>query len=194
MTTRSTCPATPRRVSVGADGSRTPSARRGRAARARRRHRAQRLARDALARAARRGGDAGGRIAYGPVTLRTYPGCSTPGCSTVGRRSALALGPDEISRTSRTGAADVRARRHHRSASPGRLHRATAAIGASKRALDDAASRDRRRGHGVRPARPRRRGVPDRHQVATVLDDAGDSRSTSSATRTRATPARSPTA
>ena len=51
-----------------------------------------------------------------------------------------------------------------------------------------------RRGHPVRPARSRRRRLPDRHQVANGCRGCGCRRNTSSAMRTRATAAPSPTA
>ena len=46
----------------------------------------------------------------------------------------------------------------------------------------------------IRPARPRRRRLPDRHQVAAPSPNAGADRNTSSATPTKATAAPSPTA
>ena len=46
----------------------------------------------------------------------------------------------------------------------------------------------------LRPARPRRRRLPDGHQVADRAEGAGPTRNTSSATPTRATAAPSPTA
>ena len=49
-------------------------------------------------------------------------------------------------------------------------------------------------GHRIRPARPRRRGLPDRHQVEDGARYARATANTSSATPTRATAAPSPTA
>ena len=53
---------------------------------------------------------------------------------------------------------------------------------------------DHRRGEGVRPARPRRRGLPDGREVELHAAQRRRCRSTSSATRTRASPAPATTA
>ena len=62
------------------------------------------------------------------------------------------------------------------------------------RALSLGPAAHHRRGRAIRTARPRRRRLPDRHQVAHRGGNASRRRSTSSATPTRATAARSPIA
>ena len=108
-----------------------------------------------------------GRVAYGPVTPDDVDGCSTPGCSTAATiRSRLGL-TDEIAVAAPTSSA---------SPSPG-------SAWSTRCRLDDyqahgglrrpaARAGDRRRREvvdevtDVRAARPRRRRLPRRHQVA----------------------------
>ena len=158
----------------------------------RRRDRAQRLARPVLAGAAGRGRDAEGRIAYGPVTATDVPGLFAAGLLERRAIPAASAGP----RTSVPQAPDpphLRPLRHHRSAVARRL-RAHGGWRGLERAPRARRRRHRRRGDQVGPARPRRRRLPDRHQVEDGRRHAGRRRSTSSATPTRATAAPSPTA
>ena len=105
-----------------------------------------------------------GRVAYGPVTAKDVrePVRRRPagGVACAVRRAARG---DSLPQ--QADAADLRPLRHHRSAVAGRLSRAWRTDAAWSGRWSLGAGGDRRRGHQVRPARPRRRGLPDRHQV-----------------------------
>ena len=158
------------------------------------RDRAHRLARPVLARADGRGRDAGGphrlRAGDGRATCRA---CSTPACSSGGRIRCASAGrrrfPSSSARRaspSRAAASSIRCR------SPTIARMAAGAASSARARLG--AGGDRRGGHQVGPARPRRRGLPDRHQVEDRRRRARPTANTSSATPTRATAAPSPTA
>ena len=124
----------------------------------------QRLAGDAVAGAARRGRD---RRAAGSGTPERHRS------RRAGRCSPATLDDDRPlhrrrrrARLARPAAPGLlRAGRRHRADRPRGLPRARRAASASQRALSLCPRGGRRRGHGVRPARPWRRGLPGRHQV-----------------------------
>ncbi len=128
------------------------------------RHRPQRLTRLVLARAAdrsRRRRYTRGVWAGGPGRRARPVRCEIPE-----RRHACA-GAGAHGRDRLSGQADaphVRARRHRRSAVARRLPGAWWVPGARERSHDDGRA-DRRCSHGFGPARARRRGIPDWHQV-----------------------------
>ena len=114
-----------------------------------------------------------GRIAYGPVAERDVAGLFARRLPR-GRHAPAAPRPDGGDSVSRAaGAAHVRARRHHRSGRRSTTTRRTAAIAGSAPGARDGAGGHRRGGDRVGPARPRRRGVPDRHQVEDGARHAG---------------------
>ncbi len=153
--------------------------------------RAKRLTRHVLARAARGGHDADGRVAYGPVEAKTSESCSTPGCST-----ARATGSFWARRRRLPTSSDRRASplREWGSYDPcrSRTTRRTGGSQACAGPRDDTAG-DRDRGDRVRAQRSGRCGFPTGVKWQTVLDASADS-SSSPATRTRATAAPSPIA
>ena len=180
-------------LALGADEVAKAIGARGRRARHRRRDRAQRLARRSIGWSRWSRSRREGRVAYGPVEAerrrrpvrrrlprrRRAPRCARP--------------TEEIPFLAQADAPDLRALRHHRSAVARRLQGAWRLKGL-RTAVAMAPARHRRRGHRVRPARPRRRRLPDRHQVEDRARHAGRRRNTSSAMPTRATAAPSPTA
>ena len=110
------------------------------------------------------------------------------------RRARAAARPDRRhSLAQAADAADLRALRHRRSALARRLSRPWRLQGLGQGA-GAWPGRHRRGSRAIGPARPRRRRLPDRHQVAHGGADAGRRRNTSSATPTKATAAPSPTA
>ena len=134
-----------------------------------------------------------GRIAYGPVSADgRRRRCSTPASSTAarirwrsGRPRRSRSSPGRRGSPSPAAASSIRCR----STTTGAWR-----LTGLRKALAMAPAGDRRGGDRVRPARPRRRRLPDRHQVEDRARRAGRRRSTSSATPTRATAAPSPTA
>ncbi len=135
----------------------------------------------------------GTRIAYGPVAAADVPGLFDAKFLTGGKH-ALALGPTEkidyLAKQTRLTFARVGI------IDPLSLddYRAHGGYRGLANALKMTRRADRRHGHGFGPARPRRRRVPDRHQVEDRARRGRPTRSTSSATRTRAIRARSPIA
>ena len=154
-----------RRGGAGARGG-------GRAAQTRGAHRAQRLARRVLARAADRSADRAG-----PPGLRAGAGQGRRrpvrrGFSR-GQGARAVPGPgggDPV--PAEAGAPVLRAARRHRSTRPRRLPGARRLRGTAGGAGDDAGG-DRAGSDRFGPARSRRRGVSDRHQVAHGAQCAG---------------------
>ena len=135
-----------------------------------------------------------GRVAYGPVDAERRAGLFDAGFLQGGKH-ALSPRPDRRDPLSQEpGAADLRALRHHRSAVARRLSSRMAAIAASRNALTMQPAEIVEEGDGLRPARPRRRGLPDRHQVEDRARRQGRPEIHRAATPTRATAAPSPTA
>ena len=140
--------------------------RRRRSARPRGRDRAHRLARALLAGAAGRSGDAEGTLAYGPVAPATSPRLFDAGFLTGGAH-ALALGPvEDIAYLGAPAAAHLRARRRRSIRCRSTTIAAHGGLEGAGARASRAAPRRRRRGDGLRPARARRRGLSDGHQVA----------------------------
>ena len=113
-----------------------------------------------------------GRIAYGPVTPDDVPACSTPACCTA-RAHALChglteqipyLAKQERLTFARMGITDPLSLADYEA------HEGFAGLRARARA---GARGDRAAGARLRPARARRRGLPDRHQVEDGAGDAG---------------------
>ena len=110
-----------------------------------------------------------GRVGYGPVTPADVDGLldadarrrQASARPRPGRGHPLAQAPD---------AADLRPLRHRRSASLDD-YRAHGGYKGLERALADRARGDRRGGGAFGPARPRRRRLPDRHQMADRRPD-----------------------
>ena len=105
-----------------------------------------------------------GRVGYGPVTPADVDGL-------VDRRPVRRRGPPVAGRRGRgpalAGDAEsghLRQGRHHRSAVPQRLSEPRRPRGAAA-GIGDEPGRRGRRGHRLRVARARRRGLPGRHQV-----------------------------
>ena len=156
--------------------------------------RAQRFARAVLARAAGRSADRDGPHRLRPGAGRRRAGAVRRGLSE--RRAARAApGTGRVdSLSEEPGAADLRAPRRHRSAAASTTTARTAATRASTTRWRWQPADDRAGGDRFGPARPRRRGVSDRHQVEDGARCAGARRNTSSAMPTKATRAPSPIA
>ena len=181
-------------LSVGAEGGRARHRRGGRAARRRR------SSWCATARAACTGWSRSsrsrrrpGRVAYGPVDRgrRARPVRRRLPRGPAARPSARPAGGDSLPRPA--GAAHLRAGRHHR---PG-LGRGLRGARRLSRAPAGARAGAGRRGRGgdpVGPARPRRRGVPHRHQVEDRAGHRRRSEVRRLQRRRRRLAARSPTA
>ena len=133
-----------------------------------------------------------GRVAYGPVAPGDAEGLLT---ALLGNGAhALRLGPTEeipwLKRQTRLtfarcGIVDPRSLDDYR---------AHGGYQGLERALSLGRGRDRRGSRAIGPARPRRRRISDRHQMAHRGADRRRRRNTSSATPMRATAAPSPTA
>ncbi len=134
-----------------------------------------------------------GRIAYGPVSAEAVPGLFDAGFLE-GKPHALRLGPteeipylkqQERLTFARCGITDPLSLSDYVS------HGGYRGL---ERALNADAAGDRGRGHQLRTARARRRGLSHRHQVAHRSQRAVPIRNTLSATPTKATAAPTPTA
>ena len=127
---------------------------------------AQRLARPVVAGAAGRG--ATRRRAASPTarcTPRTCRPCSTPASAGRARTRCASARPKRSPTCKRQQRLTFARIGHRRPAVAGRLRRAWAADAGLRDALA-LSRRDRAAGARLRPARPRRRGLPGRHQVA----------------------------
>ena len=111
----------------------------------------------------RAGAGRGRRRARGPGPARRLHRAHRPARGA--RRASAAPGPHRSAAVFREAAAHhVRPRRPRRPAVAGRLRRARR-LGRPRQGARDGAGGGRRRGARIRPARPRRRRVPGRHQV-----------------------------
>ena len=137
----------------------------------------------------------GGRVALrSGARRRTCEACSTPAFSKGASIRCTSGSTEEIPVSQESAAADVRARRRHRSASASRTTSRTAATRACGARSTMAPARDRAGGHRLGAARPRRGGVSRPASSGRPCSSSRRRRSTSPATPTKATPARSPTA
>ena len=133
-----------------------------------------------------------GRIAYGPVEAADIPGLLADGLLTATAQRAAAGRPEHIPflarqtrlTFARCGIVDPLSLEDYRAFGGFQGLAKARAIGPA--AID-------RDGAGVRPARPRRRRLPDRHQVEDRRRRARATANSSSATPTRAIPAPTPT-
>ena len=122
----------------------------------------QRLARDAVARAARRGRD---RARPGRVR-QPHRGRGRARCSTARSTAPTAASASSTSTSGSPASTGCRSPGSGSSSPPTSPPTAsTAGCAGLQRALDPVARGGRRRGDGVGPARPRRRRLPGRHQV-----------------------------
>ena len=179
---------------VGAEEVATAFRKALREARPRCRDRPHRLARHVLAGAAGRSGDGDkGRVGYGPVKPADIEALLDAGMLD-GKAHRLGIGlvddyPWLKSQTRLTfkncGIIDPRSLEDYK---------AHGGYQGLAKALAVGPEGDRRGGHHLRLARPRRRGLPHRHQMAHGGRRPRRSRNTSSATPTKAIPAPSPTA
>jgi hypothetical protein len=133
-----------------------------------------------------------GRIAYGPVGARRRAPVRRG--LPAGRRACAAARPGRVDPVlAEADAAHVRARRRDRPAVDSPTTKRTAGSPACARRWRWRRPRSSRKSR-FGPARPRRRGLPGRHQVEARCSALPRTRSTSPATPTKATPAPSATA
>ena len=105
-----------------------------------------------------------GRVAYGPVPARRCRIVFRAGVPAQRRASTAPRSDRRDPLSEKSGAADVRARRHHRPGFARRLRRAWRLSRARTRARDDRCA-NRRRSDDLGTARTRRRGLSRRHQM-----------------------------